>query len=169
MMQILKVVRKLNAGFQIAAIFFVILETFLEAFCFFIIPVFAIFINSEFNFGKNFSASSFFLPSIRRFIFLRAFLNLLFLALFTAVCLEILLILLIAGSADATSQCTFAKDDDNYWSTSEEITISEGSDTNLCDGTNGGCSVDVTLTKIGVGNEDDKVIRTITAYADASN
>ena len=56
----------------------------------------AIFINSEFNFGKNFSASSFFLPSIRRFIFLRAFLNLLFLALFTAVCLEILLILLIA-------------------------------------------------------------------------
>ena len=74
-----------------------------------------------------------------------------------------------AGSADATSQCTFAKDDDNYWSTSEEITISEGSDTNLCDGTNGGCSVDVTLTKIGVGNEDDKVIRTITAYADASN
>ena len=74
-----------------------------------------------------------------------------------------------AGSADATSQCTFAKDDDNYWSTSEEITISEGSDTNLCDGSNGGCSVDVTLTKIGVGNEDDKVIRTITAYADASN
>ena len=74
-----------------------------------------------------------------------------------------------AGSADATSDCTFAKDDDNYWSTSEEITISEGSATNLCDGTNGGCSVDVTLTKIGVGNEDDKVIRTITAYADASN
>ena len=74
-----------------------------------------------------------------------------------------------AGSADATSDCTFAKDDDNYWSTSEEITISEGSATNLCDGSNGGCSVDVTLTKIGVGNEDDKVIRTITAYADASN
>ena len=73
-----------------------------------------------------------------------------------------------ASSADATSQCTFAKDDDNYWSTSEEITISEGSDTNLCSGDNGGCDVDVTLTKIGVGNEDDKVIRTVTAYADAS-
>ena len=41
-----------------------------------------------------------------------------------------------AGSADATSDCTFAKDDDNYWSTSEEITISEGSATNLCDGSN---------------------------------
>ena len=73
-----------------------------------------------------------------------------------------------ADEADATSDCTFAKDDDNYWSTSEEITISEGSDTNSCSGENGGCDVDVTLTKVGVGNEDDKVIRTITAYADAS-
>ena len=42
------------------------------------------------------------------------------------------------------------QDDDNYWSTSEEITISEGSDTNLCSGDNGGCDVDVTLTKIVV-------------------
>ena len=71
--------------------------------------------------------------------------------------------------ADATSECVWSKDDDDVWSVSEEITISEGSDTNLCSGDNGGCSVDVTLTKIGVGNEDDKVIRTITAYADASN
>ena len=44
----------------IDAIFFVILDTFLEAFCFFIIPVLAIFINSEFNLGKNLVASSFF-------------------------------------------------------------------------------------------------------------
>ena len=77
-------------------IFFVILETFLEAFCFLIMPVFAIFINSEFNLGKNFNASAFFLPSIRRFIFFKAFLYLLFRALLTIVCLEILLILLIA-------------------------------------------------------------------------
>ena len=70
--------------------------------------------------------------------------------------------------ADDTSQCTYTTDDDNSWSTSEEITISEGSDTNSCSGENGGCDVDVTLTKVGVGNEDDKVIRTITAYADAS-
>ena len=78
------------------AIFFVILETFLEAFCFFIIPVLAIFINSEFNLGKNLSASDFFLPSINRFILFNAFLYLLFRALFTVVCFDILLILLIA-------------------------------------------------------------------------
>ena len=78
------------------AIFFVILEMFLEAFCFLIIPVLAIFINSEFNLGKNFNASDFFLVSIKRLIFFNAFLYLLLLALFTAVCLDILLILLIA-------------------------------------------------------------------------
>ena len=77
-------------------IFFVILETFLEAFCFLTIPDFAIFISSEFNLGKNFNASDFFFSSIRRFIFLIAFFYLLFLALFTVVCLDILLILLIA-------------------------------------------------------------------------
>ena len=77
-------------------IFFDNLDIFREAFCFFIMPVLAIFINSEFNLGKNFNASDFFLSSIKRFIFLSAFLYLLFLALFTAVCLDILLILLIA-------------------------------------------------------------------------
>jgi len=74
-----------------------------------------------------------------------------------------------ASNADATSQCTYTTDDDNYWSVAEEITISEGSDTNLCGGSNGGCDVDVTLTKVGVGNEDDRVIATVSAYADASN
>ena len=74
-----------------------------------------------------------------------------------------------AGSADATSDCVWSKDDDNFWSVAEEITISEGSDTDLCDGTDGGCSVVVTLTKIGVGNEDDRIIRSVNAYADASN
>ena len=34
-------------------IFFVILDTFLEAFCLLMIPVFGIDINSEFNFGRN--------------------------------------------------------------------------------------------------------------------
>ena len=72
-------------------------------------------------------------------------------------------------NADATSDCTFAKDDDNYWSTSEEITISEGSATDLCDGGNGGCEIVVTITQHGVGNEDDRVLATINAYADASN
>ena len=80
----------------IDAIFFVILETFLEAFCFLIIPVFATFISSEFNLGKNLRASDFFFVSISKFIFFNAFLYLLFLALLTVVCLEILLILFIA-------------------------------------------------------------------------
>ena len=74
-----------------------------------------------------------------------------------------------ADAADATSDCSWAKDDDNHWSVSEEITISEGSATDLCDGTDGGCDVDVTLIKVGVGNEDDKVISTVTAYADDAN
>ena len=73
-----------------------------------------------------------------------------------------------AGNGDDNSDCTFAIDDDNYWSVSEEITISEGAN-DLCDGSNGGCSVDVTITKLGVGNEDDRVLATVFAYADAYN
>ena len=57
--------------------------------------------------------------------------------------------------------------DDKTWDTSEEITISE-SGMDLCDGSDGGCEVVVTLTKIGVGEEDDKVIATVTAFADAN-
>ena len=84
------------SSFYSAEIFLVILETFLEAFAFFIIPVFATLINSEFNLGKNFKASAFFLSSSKRFIFLMAFLYLLFRALFTNVCDAIFQILLIA-------------------------------------------------------------------------
>ena len=72
-----------------------------------------------------------------------------------------------AAKDDGTADCTYEIDDDNTWSVAEEITISEG-DVDLCDGSNGGCDVDVTLTKIGVGNEDDKVIRDVAAYADAN-
>jgi len=72
-----------------------------------------------------------------------------------------------AAKDDGTADCTYTTDDDNDWSTSEEITISEG-DMDMCDGADGGCDVDVTLTKIGVGNEDDKVIREVSAYADAN-
>ena len=71
-----------------------------------------------------------------------------------------------AGSADA--DCTYTIDDDKNWEVSEEITIGEGNNTNLCDGSNGGCTVDVTITKIGVGGEDSKVISQISAYADAN-
>ena len=69
-----------------------------------------------------------------------------------------------ASNADANSDCIFTTDEDNYWSTSEEITISEGA-YDLCDGRNGGCEIDVTLTKLGVGNEDDKVLYSFMAYA----
>ena len=92
----LKVESTRSVTSYIDEIFFVILETFLEAFCFLIIPVFAIFINSEFNLGKNFKASDFFLFSISEFIFFKAFLYLLLLALLTDVCFVILRILLIA-------------------------------------------------------------------------
>ena len=72
-------------------------------------------------------------------------------------------------STDATNECTIGEpaEGDNTWDTSEEITISE-SGTDLCNGENGGCDVVVTLTKIGVGDEDDKVIATVTAYADGN-
>ena len=69
----------------------------------------------------------------------------------------------------AYADCTYTVDDDNYWDVSEEITIYEGDDLDLCDGSNGGCSVNVTITKIGVGGEDSRVISEISAYADAYN
>ena len=74
----------------------------------------------------------------------------------------------VADWADADAYCTYTTDDDKYWEVSEEITISEGNNTNLCDGSNGGCTVDVTITKIGVGDEDNRVISQISAYADVN-
>ncbi|MDC0557308.1 hypothetical protein OAO34_05935 [Candidatus Poseidoniaceae archaeon] len=73
-----------------------------------------------------------------------------------------------ADWADADAYCTYTIDDDKYWEVSEEITIGEGNNTNLCDGSNGGCTVDVTITKVGVGEEDSKVISQISAYADVN-
>ena len=71
-----------------------------------------------------------------------------------------------AGTADA--ECTYTIDDDKNWEVSEEITIAEGDNTNHCAGTDGGCTVDITLTKIGVGGEDSKVLFETSAYADAN-
>ena len=71
-----------------------------------------------------------------------------------------------SGYEDSTSDCVYTTDDDSYWSVSEEITISEGA-TDLCDGSYGGCDIDVTIIKIGIGNEDDKVVGSVNAYADA--
>ena len=71
--------------------------------------------------------------------------------------------------ADATSECVWSKDDDDVWSVSEEITISEGSDTNLCDGTNGGCDVEVSLHETGGGPGGEDIMWGVSTYADASN
>jgi flagellin-like protein len=72
---------------------------------------------------------------------------------------------LCTEGADGTQEeCSWAKDGDKSWDTSEEITISEGT-TDLCDGVDP-CEVVVTLTKVGVGEDDDKVIATVTATAE---
>ena len=84
-------------------IFFVILDTFLEAFCLLMIPVFAIDINSEFNLGRKAKASFLSFFSINKFIFFKAFLKRLFLDLLTAVCLFIFLVRLIADLVFAIS------------------------------------------------------------------
>ena len=68
--------------------------------------------------------------------------------------------------ADEYSSCEYTIDDDMYWNVSEEITISEGSDTDLCDGSNGYCVIDVTISKKAIGNDDDEVIGQITATAE---
>ena len=70
-----------------------------------------------------------------------------------------------ADSGDAA--CVFMTDGETTWDVAEEITIKENGQ-DLCDGADGGCEVAVTLTKIGVGGEDSKIIATVTAYADGS-
>ena len=70
---------------------------------------------------------------------------------------------------DGTAPCTYTKDaTDNFWDVAEEITISEGDSTDLCDGTDGGCDMVVTLTKEAVGNNDGEVLANVDAYADAN-
>ena len=69
---------------------------------------------------------------------------------------------------DEYAECTWWGGDEDIWEVYDEIYIAEGPNTNLCDGSNGGCTVDITLTKIGVGGEDSRVIAQISAYADAN-
>ena len=69
---------------------------------------------------------------------------------------------------DEYAGCTWSvADGGDDWEVYDEIIISEGPNTNLCDGSNGGCTVDITLTKIGIGGEDNRIIAEISAYADA--
>ena len=65
--------------------------------------------------------------------------------------------------ADNYSQCQYFIDEgDNYWDIYEEITIAEGDDYDLC---NDGCEVRVTIIKMGVGGDDDKMLADVYAYA----
>ena len=72
--------------------------------------------------------------------------------------------LCVEGGEGWDSDCTWDKDGDNTWDVADEITITEGGD-DLCSG-EAPCSVVVTLTKIGVGEEADMVIASITATAE---
>ena len=47
---------------------------------------------------------------------------------------------------DSSASCTYASDSDMRWDVGESITISEGSNTELCDGSTG-CNVEVTIMK----------------------
>ena len=73
-----------------------------------------------------------------------------------------------AGGDDGCSWASFeASGNDQAWEAAEGITISEGTG-DLCDGEDGGCSITVTITKKGTGNDADKVLATVNAYADSS-
>ena len=69
---------------------------------------------------------------------------------------------------DGSAACVFQNDGDNTWSTGERIYLFEGS-IDLCDGSNGYCEIDVTIVKLGVGNEDDRVLGYVSTYADGTN
>lgn len=71
------------------------------------------------------------------------------------------------SSADETSECTYAKDNDKMWDIAEEITISEGSATDSCSGEAGYCAIDVTLSKKAIGDDDGGVLAKLTATAEA--
>ena len=73
----------------------------------------------------------------------------------------------LADAADDTTKCTYTYEDDKNWDVADEITIAEGETGNLCDGVEGYCNVDVTLTKKAVGDNDGGVIGVFTAIASA--
>ncbi|MBT4982333.1 MAG: hypothetical protein HOM85_04650 [Euryarchaeota archaeon] len=58
-------------------------------------------------------------------------------------------------------------DGDNYWSAGEEITILEGLN-DLCDGSNGGCEIDITISRHALGDQDETVLAHVQAFADAN-
>ena len=69
------------------------------------------------------------------------------------------------NQGNTNAACTYSINEESQWGVSEEITISEG-DSDLCDGSNGGCDIDVTIIKLGVSNEDDVILAMIRSYAE---
>ena len=71
------------------------------------------------------------------------------------------------ASDNNTADCIFTQSDEQHWEVPFEMTISEG--TNICapeDGKNY-CNLEVTITKIGVGGEDSKILQQISIIAEA--
>ena len=68
---------------------------------------------------------------------------------------------------DSTASCSYTAyqgaGNSQQWEVSEGITIA-----GTCDDA-AGCDIAVTITKLGVGSEDDKVIGQVTAYADMTS
>ena len=69
----------------------------------------------------------------------------------------------------STDDCIYTKSDDKTWDTPFEIMISEHDGSNICapSGEKTYCTLEVTITKKGVGDEDSKVLQTIKAIAEA--
>ena len=71
-----------------------------------------------------------------------------------------------ADKAEADDPCvwstTSSKDD---WEVSDEITISENTDSDLCN-SDDGCDMVVTLTKESVGNDEGGLLRDVKAFAE---
>jgi len=73
----------------------------------------------------------------------------------------------LADADEDGLKCTYSYVEDKTWDVADEITISEGANGNLCDGVEGYCNVDVTLSKKAVGNNDGGTIGKFTAIASA--
>ena len=69
------------------------------------------------------------------------------------------------GRNENYSDCVYYIDSNDYaWDVAEEITISEGNNVDLCGGV---CEIRVTIIKIGVGNEEGRIIGDIIAYVES--
>jgi len=72
----------------------------------------------------------------------------------------------VCSDEGSCSFTTFESGNDQAWEAGEGITIMENGQ-DLCSGDDGGCEVVVTITKKGIGSEADKIIGTVTGYADS--